>query len=709
MKSVGWLLAVGVIVVWMAGCKQDASAPPEEEKIVDPEAAALGFRLYYRERMDRMVTVYNRFGLYGSAGFGTNIRRYQVARTGDDYEVIPGPRDNNRIGTPIWSVWEAWQLFRTRTLELTLLRMFEGLVFFEQVSGQAGMTAREVYPGWTRLMDGIAGKIELTRDGTVVESPVAYDPELEQEILDTFFAGIRITYRENPAEFYFSFLPVFDLADYAMTHSFSELPHYLRVSDCCSSLMRTPAGNLWEGAFWGNHNSRDNMPDIALGYLAALAAEKDPDLSAEVRDAARRAVAAGQRIGDLVQEHEGTLMTFDEHNPYGTLVVSGAVRPHGDAENETLGELADCPAAYLVRAISSHGLTTALPKLPLPGSIERQINDLGGLFECPQAEGVRKCASFKEAFCGFSWDNIDQLLLLGEPWLELLREMEAATPGTAADLIGGMQNDFEYMTRGMVALVRYARASGQADLEQETQQGVKDISNFLRELTDILWAENDTERAAEHYYQAAMSDAQAGVEVVAAHLGNLAPESAHLQSIESMLDFAETNATPPLLSEEEILERVEAELAREEERPWGNVVERYRSEYDHQPPIRRTADGYEARGTPLEQAPWRPVENPPHRYGPSLNLFEGISICLTHPEIVDCTWAAAGCERVDLNADGTVDASDQAQYETLKATHTDQDCGADNNWCEGSDLDRSGVLDPHDDAFMLAALGCWYS
>ena len=38
----------------------------------------------------------------------------------------------------------------------------------------------------------------------------------------------------------------------------------------------------WEGAYWGNHNSRDNFTDYALGFLAAMEAAATPGLPADL-------------------------------------------------------------------------------------------------------------------------------------------------------------------------------------------------------------------------------------------------------------------------------------------------------------------------------------------------------------------------------------------------------------------------------------------
>lgn len=364
----------------------EVPSPPDTAPTI--ESMSRGFRLYYRERVERAVTAYNRFAMFGDSTFATNIGRAWVAKAGDEVEIIPGPVDNNQIGQGTWMAYNAYRVFRSPPLELTLIRMFDGLVFFEAVTGHSGVTSREVLPGWTVVLDGNSGAVTRTRFGAAVVHPMPGSPDVEAEVLRTFFSGIRVTYRENSAEYFFTFMPAAETGQYSTTYSFSALPRFLRVSDCCSSFMRTPEPHRWAGAFWGNHNSRDNFPDLSLGMIAALAAAVDEEASEDVRAAARRAVEAGHRIGDLVLENRSSLMTVDEHNSYDTLVVSGTTRPDGETEDQDLGQLTVCSAAYLARAISTAGLSSPVPSLPLPGSLDQTFfSHFDWALECPMPEG----------------------------------------------------------------------------------------------------------------------------------------------------------------------------------------------------------------------------------------------------------------------------------------------------------------------------------
>ena len=169
-----------VLVLLFTGCESEESRPQPVENI---DAAARAFKLYYKERVERVMVSYNRFLLVGDVTFGTNLGKVGIAKAGDDYEVVPGPNDNNPIGISIWTTWHAYKIFRTRTLELTLVRMFNGLRFFEEVSGHPGVTSRFVYPGWTRIVDGKTGSITRARGGAPATAPTQYSPELEAEMM----------------------------------------------------------------------------------------------------------------------------------------------------------------------------------------------------------------------------------------------------------------------------------------------------------------------------------------------------------------------------------------------------------------------------------------------------------------------------------------------------------------------------------------------
>ena len=109
----------------------DDRRPP----VADADAAARAFRLFYRERVERAAIAFNRFGMVGDTAMATPIGRVQVKHDGSSYEIVPGPVDNNSIGTSAFNAYQAYRVFRSRTLELTLVRMFEGLSFIEEVTG----------------------------------------------------------------------------------------------------------------------------------------------------------------------------------------------------------------------------------------------------------------------------------------------------------------------------------------------------------------------------------------------------------------------------------------------------------------------------------------------------------------------------------------------------------------------------------------------
>jgi len=682
----------------------DMFAPEElATPVKDADAATRAFRLYYRERVERAVVSWNRFMLFGDVTFGTNIGKAGIARTGDDWEIVVGPNDNNQIGISIWTTWHAYKVFRTRKLALSLARMFEGLVFFEAVTGHPGVTSRMVYPGWTLVIDGAAGTIERTRGGEPVISPVAPDPALEAEILATFFDGFKVKYREEPDDILLQYMPTQEVGPYSVTYSFSMLPDYLRVSDCCTSLKRTPAPYLWEGAFWGNHNSRDNFPDLSLGYLAALEAMDDPKLDEDVRSVAGRAWEAGLRIGDLVQAHKGRLMTVDEHHPYDVLVVAGAVRPDGETEAEDLGSLSDCQMTFLARALSSQGLDMPLPELPAPGSLEKLLSDfLGGDGQCPVPEPVRTCTRLQEAYCGKDWGNIEEMEFLGMPWLEMVRQLEEETPGSAEQLIGSFQDDFYEKNLALLGVINYARTTGKTELLSAAQAALMETTRLMRTFADLMYSKTKPAQKAEKYYHAALFEAWVGLEASLPELSAFANAESHIAWLEQMLDMPET-VSAPLMTDDEILAKVQDRLAGASE----TAKKRYSQAYGDVPPVRRAGEGYEARGHhPEHEWPWAAVERPHHKQFGGVKLLEALPLCETAPELLDCTWARMGCERPDLDANGTVDEADKAALDSRSTMFQGEACGSANDWCDGADLDRTGSVDSVDAAFMDAALGC---
>ena len=391
------LLLSTVIVVTVSICACCTTTPSSvtiPPPAVNPNAKADAFKLFYKERAERTVLSLNRFAVAGDTVFASVFGKNMVARSGNEYEVVPGPKDNNPIGMAVSGAWKGYQALGGRDLELTLIRLFQGLAFNEQVSGHPGLTCREALPGWSLKLDGVNGQISRTQHGGGVTPPIPYGPGLEQEMLDRFYRGVLFTYRNDPWEYYFNFKAVDELEHFSTTFVFGDLPGYgftspprfLRISDCCSSWMVTNSGR-WRGAFWGNHNSRDNFPDYAMGYLAAMEATNTPGLPADLAEAARRATEAGRRTADAIVASGMAQMTVDEWHDYGTLVPAGQRRPDGKTESQDLGSFNSCQMAYLAKAISSEGLTYPLPEIKLPAA-------------------MTTCRSMDDAFLWMCWGDL---------------------------------------------------------------------------------------------------------------------------------------------------------------------------------------------------------------------------------------------------------------------------------------------------------------
>ncbi|MFN7956050.1 MAG: hypothetical protein U0610_30335 [bacterium] len=158
-----------------------------------------------------------------------------------------------------------------------------------------------------------------------------------------------------------------------------------------------------------------------------------------------------------------------------------------------------------------------------------------------------------------------------------------------------------------------------------------------------------------------------------------------------------------MLDDDAIRARIEANLAGEK---LASVVERYRAAYGDTPPIRRTADGYEAR-TSVDPT-YRPVEVPHHRFLGGAHFLEELAVCVESPAILDCTWAKLGCAAADLDGNGVVDDTDRALHASAASEAAGRRCGTQNGWCNGADADHTGIVDDLDTAFLAAAHGCHY-
>jgi hypothetical protein len=654
--------------------------------VVDPDAAARAFRIFYAERVDRALVAWNRYALFGDASSAATIARYDVARTGAEIEVIPGPKDNNPIGTSVLGAWAAWRVFRTDAAELTLIRMLQGSAFTEQVTGVDGLTVREAFPGWTRVMDGVGGTISRQRRGEDVTAGVAPPVDVDDEVLAAFFDGVRVTYQEDPSDFLAWHHPVADTSQFAVTYAFGD-DDLIRISDCCSSLKRTPEGRPWAGAWWGNHDSRDNLPDHLLGVMAAKLVAADPDASARLKTAADAAIASGRRIGDLIDAAGGIVQTVDETHAYGTLTPSGQVRPHGFSEGQDLGSLGDCPDVWASVAASTAGLVDPLSPRPIPGTIEPMLQDIGA--DCPTTPQPA-CTSLGTAYCGLDWTAFSDLTLFGTPLLEMARNIEAASPGQAAELFGSFQGDVVHIVDAMAAVALDARARGDDARLAEVGAQLQAMDDLVRAMADILYTTASPDQRARQRYEAARLDGLAGLHPPADDLGELALEEARMARLEGLLTGGDTPAWD-LVDDDALRARVQGkldELAASSD-PWDQAVhDRYVDAFGDTVPVRREGDAYEAR---TARGDWQPIPNPHHEQVSGDALFHALPLCVTAPHLLDCTWAVRGCAAVDLDASGTVDEADLAAFEASP-----------------SDVDGDGTVGDLDAAFVNAAQGCWY-
>ena len=693
----------------------------------NPSAKADAFRLFYDERTRRTALSMNRFTMAGDAAWANAFLAVAIAREGNDYEVVFGPEGNNRFGYAAFSTLKLYQALGGRDLELSLIRMFGGIVFNEAVPGHPGLTTREALPGWTRVMDGVGDNILRTRWGVPVVPPVTYSAELEQEILDTFFDGVNFTYRENPENFLFNFKSIHELTTFAITYVFDELHRptpFMRVSDCCSSFMVSQKG-IWSGAYWGNHNSRDNFTDYALGFIAAMEVEKAEGLPEDLTQAASQAADAARRIGDNIIEHDSILMTVDEWHDYETLRPAGETNPDGEQEWQDLGSLASCQAAYLAQAISSEGLSIPPPELSLPGSIEVEglrkfFNDLG--IELPMP--VRVCRGIDDAYIGVTWSDLLAFKILGIPWYEVADMLSVVFPDLFSSLFGSMMDDFYELELGMVALCYYAQVQEDEELLDQTKLTLSNLIEVQRILVNLVYkiADDPTLRAQaetavgpeEYARQLAKSNELLYAAAIFARMFNIASPLEDLEGfvpgdqrtayVEDQLDMPDTTYEP-MLTDQQIYEAVEARVeGRRDRAPW--IIDRYRDRFGDTPPVRlnQAGDGYESIGVDDQ---WHSTENSRHVWFKDYFLWFESYMCVHAPETLDCAWAKIGCLPADLNDSGQVDQDDQAIFDEIWGRlGPGTACTEANDQCDGADLDQSGTLGSEDQEFMTAAEGC---
>ena len=689
----------------------------------NPTAKADAFKLFYRERSLRTNLAFNRFALAGDAVAATAIGKDAIARAGNAYEVVPGPNDNNPIGKSAYAAWKLYQAIGGRDLELSLIRMFEGLAFSEAVTGHPGLTVREALPGWTRTMDGESGEIARVRDGAPVVPPTAYPEALEREILSTFYDGLVFTYRENPLEYYYAFKPINELTEFAITMVFSDtdaLPRFLRISNCCSSWM-IPQKGIWKDlGFWGNHNSRDNFSDYVMGYFAAFEAERMDALPADLALAASHAADAARRVGDTTVANGNILMTVDEWHDYDTLTPAGTVGPDGHSDWQDLGSLSSCQMAYAAQALSTRGLHWPVPVIPLPGAIETSwLREMFGKLGLDLPLPVEQCRTVDDAFVGLGWGDLMDLKIAGMPWYELARIIGLVDPTLFPSLLGRLLDDFGELELGAVALCYYAQSHGDDRLFGEARATLGNLIRLQRVIADLVFgtaADAAGRRALDATYGApavarGLKDLQSmlyeaaayarmyGIDSPLGDFGGFAIGDGRNASVESYLQLGDTSPWP-LKIDQQIREAVAAALPGED--PW--IQDRYTARFGDAPPVRRAGDGYERIGP---DGQWGPAENPRHVWMGGVSLWFEAALCVNSPETLDCSWARLGCAPADLDGSGAVDAADQALFDAAWNTYgPGASCTEANRRCDGADLDGSSTLDADDQGYMAAARGC---
>ena len=679
----------------------------DDTTVINPTAKADAFKLFYKERAARTALSINRFAMSGDAVAANTFAYIEIAKEGNEYEVIAGPEGNNQFGYSAFATWKLYKSIGGRNLELTLIRMFEGMVFNEAISGHSGLTTREAFPGWTRVMNGVSDQITRTKWGAPIAGPVTYPPTLEQEIMDEFYDNVTFTYRENPEEFLFNFKAINELGNFAMTYVFDELHDpslpFMRVSDCCSSFM-IPQTGPWQNGYWGNHNSRDNFTDYALGFIAAFEVANDQSVPADLATAAANASAAAHRTGDNIAANDNVLMTVDEWHDYNTQTVAGNMNPDGEVEWQDLGSLASCLTAYLGHAVSTNGLDSPVPEIPLPGAIETSairkfFTDMG---MTPPPLPVIQCQSIDEAFIGIGWGDILNLEILGVPWHELADVIAMFVPDLFPGLMGGFMDDLQELVLGAMALTYYAQIAEKEALFDDARQTLSNLVELQKIAARLTYGANKDKGAKEMLYKSATWARMFNIEWPLEDFGAFAIGDSHANQIEDMLGIADTPEWP-LLTDQEIYNQVEAKLAATINRAYWRV-DRYRDRFDHDPPIRRAGDGYECIGVDDQ---WQPTENPRHvSYKEYLLWFEA-PLCEMGPGILDCSWAKLGCAPVDFDQSGVVDSADSALFDAAWSQYGQgADCSATNDWCDGADLDRNGTLDQEDRDYLEAAQGC---
>jgi len=419
-------------------------------------------------------------------------------------------------------------------------------------------------------------------------------------------------------------------------------------------------------------------------------------------------------------------MTVDERVNYHTLAPAGEVRPDGRTEWQDLGSISSCQMAYLAKALSSEGLHSPVPKVPLPGDLPHEaIESLFKSIGITLKTRVKKCKCLDEAWFGLTFGEILGMKILGEPWYERLERLTYFYPDLFYVIIGSAMDDFQELILGSVGLVYYAKITGDETLYKQAYESLDNMIKIQVILAKLVYGvdrdssqkklliskigrtlyDEKQSRAKEMLYKGALYERMFGFDSPLKDLDGFAPAESQISWAISPLSWSDTSPQT-LMTDERIKERIMNEINRKNEKePW--IYERYVKRFfdengNHNPPIRRTAEGYEF----LDQNNiWREAENPRHNYYGGLHFWIESALAVWSKQTLDCSWAKFGCAPADFDGSGVVDAADTAIFESrwVSSGGVGTLCPSG---CNGADLDHDGRLDSDDRGYMNAAQGC---
>jgi len=394
------------------------------------------------------------------------------------------------------------------------------------------------------------------------------------------------------------------------------------------------------------------------------------------------------------------------------------LRPDGTDEGpEWLGSMNSCQMSYMAKALSSDGLSSPNETVENPGSYEIiAIKDLFQLLGLPPPTMTKTCYTIDDAYFLLTWKDLLELQVGQTSVFDIVALLMNVIPTEVTSLLQSLVDNLDQPEMSAFALVYYARladAQGNSELLQKSRETLYHLLELHRRFSQIIldWANAQTppDTALAAWAQDAIAVAAswahaAGVGNADYNVNGWSRELANQQGYENLL--TRPDSTPRALkTDEEIWTGIQNALAGSGRQI---VIDRYNTRFptEADKPVRRNGDHYDVVGL---DGNFFEAENVSHQGYGGLHLWREVPMCALEPTVLDCSWAALGCQRPDLDGSGIVDAADQALFDAAWSSFGEgASCSADNNWCDGADLDRSGTLDTADQAFMTAAQGCWY-